>query len=151
MDTSKPLLSGTAALVVGTLGGLAATVSAFVPSPWGSLVMVLGFVACIVAGVASPMPRFAAGKPMLQGSALVGALAVSGIVEQLYTSLPPGWPQGLALGVAGLLAFLTGKAAPGPAVPAGPSPAQVGELAGAEVKSVGDAVKVFAEKGPPAP
>lgn len=149
MDTSKPLLSGTAAIVVGTLGGLAATASVFIPAPWGSLVMVLGFVACVVAGVASPMPKFAAGKPLLQGSALVGALAVSGLVEQLYTVLPAGWPQGLALGVAGLLAFLTGKAAPGPVTaPAGPTPAQVGELAGAQVASVGDAVKVFAEKGP---
>lgn len=147
MDTSKPLLSGTAALVVGTIGGLAATASAFVPAPWSALVMVLGFVACVVAGVASPMPRFAAGKPMLQGAALAGALGVSGLVEQLYTSLPAGWPQGLALGVAGLLAFLTGKAAPGP-VTAGPTPLEVGAAAGAEVKSVGDAVRVFAEKGP---
>lgn len=147
MDTSKPLLSGTAALVVGTIGGLAATASVFVPAPWGSLVMVLGFVACVVAGVASPMPKFAAGKPLLQGSALVGALAVSGLVEQLYTVLPAGWPQGLALGVAGLLAFLTGKAAPGP-VSGGPTPIEAGVAAGADVKSVGDAVKVFAEKGP---
>ena len=147
MDTSKPLLSGTAAIVVGTIGGLAATASVFVPAPWGSLVMVLGFVACVVAGVASPMPKFAAGKPLLQGSALVGALAVSGLVEQLYTVLPAGWPQGLALGVAGLLAFLTGKAAPGP-VSGGPTPVEAGVAAGADVKSVGDAVKVFAEKGP---
>jgi hypothetical protein len=149
MDASKPLLSGTAALVVGTIGGLAATASAFVPAPWGALVMVLGFVACVVAGVASPMPKFAAGKPVLQGTALVGALAVSGLVEQLYTSLPAGWPQGLALGVAGLLAFLTGKAAPGP-MTAGPSPVEVGAAAGAEVKTSGDAVEVF-RKGPPAP
>ena len=147
MDTSKPLLSGTAAIVVGTIGGLAATASVFVPAPWGSLVMVLGFVACVVAGVASPMPKFAAGKPLLQGSALVGALAVSGLVEQLYTVLPAGWPQGLALGVAGLLAFLTGKAAPGP-VSGGPTPVEAGVAAGADVKSVGDAVKVCAEKGP---
>lgn len=147
MDTSKPLLSGPAALVVGTVGGLAATASAFVPAPWGALVMVLGFVACVVAGVASPMPRFAAGKPVLQGAALAGALVVSGLVEQLYTVLPAGWPQGLALGVAGLLAFLTGKAAPGPAVSAGPSPVEVGASAGVEVKSAGDAVEVF-RKGP---
>lgn len=151
MDTSKPLLSGPAALIVGTLGGLAATASVFVPAPWNSLVMVLGFIACVVAGVAAPLPRFAAGKPVLQGAALTGALAVTGLVEQLYTSLPAGWPQGLALGVAGLLAFLTGRAAPGPSLPAGPTPAQVGEAAAGEVKSVGDAVKVFAEKGPPAP
>lgn len=149
MDTSKPLLSGTAALVVGTIGGLAATASAFIPAPWSALVMVLGFVACVVAGVASPMPKFAAGKPMLQGAALAGALGVSGLVEQLYTVLPAGWPQGLALGVAGLLAFLTGKAAPGPMLaPAGPTPVEVGAAAGAEVKTVGDAVRVFAERGP---
>jgi hypothetical protein len=147
MDTSKPLLSGPAALIVGTIGGLAAAASAFVPAPWGALVMVLGFVACVVAGVASPMPKFAAGKPVLQGTALVGALAVSGLVEQLYTVLPAGWPQGLALGVSGLLAFLTGKAAPGPAVPAGPSPVELGSTAGGAVVTLSDAAETF-RKGP---
>lgn len=116
MDTSKPLLSGTAALVVGTIGGVAAAASAFIPAPWGTLVMVLGFVACVVAGVAAPLPKFAAGKPLLQGGALTVALGAAGLVEQFYTALPAGWPQSLALGAGALLAWLTGRAAPGPQV-----------------------------------
>jgi hypothetical protein len=114
MDTSKPLVSGTAAVVVGTIGGVAAAVSPMIPAPWGTLVMVLGFVAAVVAGVAAPLPKFAAGKPLLQGGALTVAVGAAGLVEQFYTALPPGWPQSLALGAGALLAWLTGRAAPGP-------------------------------------
>ncbi len=135
MDTSKPLLSGTAALVVGTIGGVAAAASAFVPAPWGTLVMVLGFIACVVAGVAAPLPKFAAGKPLLQGGALTVALGATGLVEQFYTSLPPGWPQSLALGAGALLAWLTGRAAPGPQV-------------ASEVKTLEQAAEVLRQEPP---
>lgn len=114
MDASKPLLTGRAAFLVGTVGGLAATFSPALPEPWRNLVLVLGYVACVVAGVASPLPSFAAGKPLLQGAALTAAVGAAGLVEQFHTVLPAGWPQGLALGAGGLLAFLTGRAAPGP-------------------------------------
>ena len=128
MDTSKPLLSGPAALVVGTVGGLAAAASPAIPSPWGTLVMILGFVACVVAGVAAPLPKFAAGRPLLQGTALTVAVGASGLVEQFHATLPAGWPQSLALGLVALLAWLTGRAAPGPQV-AAPKPVETLEQA----------------------
>lgn len=112
MDTSKPLLSGTAALIVGTIGGIALAASAFVPAPWGTLVGLLGFIACVVAGTAAPTPKVVEGKPILQGGALTAAIGVGEVLHQFYGSLPAGWPQGLALGGAGLLAWLTGRALP---------------------------------------
>lgn len=140
----KPILSGTAALIVGTLGGLALAASVAVPAPWGTLVGLLGFIACVVAGVAAPTPRIVEGKPILQGGALTAAIGLGEVLHQFYGSLPTGWPQGLALGGAGLLAWLTGRALPPLSASqggaAGPSP--VGS-----VETLDDAAKVLS-KGP---
>lgn len=144
MDPKKPLLSGTAALIVGTIGGLTLTASVFIPAPWSTLVGIIGFIACVVAGVAAPPPKVVEGKPILQGSALTVALALAEPLHQLIAHLPAGWPQGLALGGAGLLAWLTGRALP--QLGAKADAAQVkGE---ASVVTLADAANVF--KGPPA-
>jgi len=112
IDTSKPLLSGTAALVVGTIGGLLATAAAFVPPPWGFVVGLVGFVAAVLAGAAAKPPSVVEGKPVLQGVALTVATSAAGLLEHFWGVIPQGWPQSLALGGAALLAFLTGRALP---------------------------------------
>lgn len=148
MDTKKPPLSGTAALVVGTIGGIVVAASAFLPDPWNKVAMIVGFIVCILAGVAAPMPSFAAGKPILQGAGLTVALTLSTGLEQFWHLLPEGWIRSLALGAAALLAFLTGKAAPSfAAAPSGPSPEQLGSTAGGAVVSLQDAKEVLG-KGP---
>lgn len=151
MDTKKPLLSGTAALIVGTIGGIAVAASAFLPDPWNKVAMIAGFIVCVIAGVAAPMPSFAAGKPILQGAGLTVALSLSTGLEQFYHLLPDGWPRSLALGAAALLAFLCGKAAPSfgaaPQAPAGPSPQELGDDAGGKVVTLQDAKDVLG-KGP---
>lgn len=148
MDTTKPLLTGKAAFIVGTIGGLAAAAGALIPAPWGTLVMVLGFTACVVAGVAAPPPKVTEGKPILQGAALTAAVGLVEPLHMLYGMLPAGWPQGLGMGVLGLLAWLTGRALP--ALSSKPVPAANVEAKAAEaaagVKTLDDAVNVM--KGP---
>lgn len=146
MDTKKAPISGTAALILGTIGGLAVAASPVVPDPWGKLVMVLGFAVAVLAGVAAPMPKFAAGKPLLQGGGLTLALTLSTGLEQFYHLVPDGWMRSLALAVGALLAFLCGKAAPSFGVPEA-TPQQLGENAGGNVTSLADA-KAELEKGP---
>ena len=144
----KPILSGTAAAIVGTIGGLALAASAFVPAPWGTLVGLVGFIACVVAGVAASPPKVVEGKPILQGGALTAALALGETLHQFYGSLPAGWPQGLALGGAGLLAWLTGRALPPLTSSQGGAAGVLPEASG--VATLEDAAAVLA-KGPPAP
>jgi len=144
----KPILSGTAALIVGTIGGVALAASAFVPAPWGTLVALVGFIACVVAGVAAPPPKVVEGKPILQGGALTVALGIGEVLHQFIPTLPQGWPQGLALGGAGLLAWLTGRALPPLTSSQGGAAGALPEVSG--VATLEDAAKVLA-KGPPAP
>lgn len=152
IDTTKPLLSGTAALIVGTIGTIAAGASIMVPAPWGTLVAVLGFLAAAIAGLSAPAPKVTEGRPVLQGAALTVATTVLTLLGQFYAMVPPGWPQSIALSVAALLAWLTGKALPALGTP---SPAQLaaassaGDAAAAAVDSKPGAVSVL-EKGPPA-
>lgn len=121
--TTKPLLSGTAALVVGTIGTLAAAAAVFVPHPWGGLVAVVAFIAASLAGFAVAPPKLTEGRPVLQGGLLTGAVALLGVLAEFWSLLPPGWPQSVAAGAAALLAWLTGRALPPLGIVAG-QPAQ---------------------------
>lgn len=144
---TKPLLSGTAALVVGTLGTLAAAAAVFVPQPWGGLVAVLGFVAASLAGFAVASPKLTEGRPVLQGGLLTGAVALLGLLAEFWAMLPPGWPQSLAAGAAALLAWLTGRALPPLGIVAG-QPAQAPtQPAVPPVATTADAASTF-NKGP---
>lgn len=114
-EIKKPLtspLTGKAALIVGTIGGLVLASAAFIPSPWNMLAGWVGFIACVLAGMVVKPPAAIVGKPVLQGTALTVASGVMGLATQFYPLIPSGWPQGLALGVVGLLAWLTGAALP---------------------------------------
>lgn len=150
IDTTKPLLSGTAAAIVGTIGTLAAGASIVVPAPWGTLVAVLGFLAAAIAGLSAPAPKITEGRPVLQGAALTIATTVLTLLVQFYAMVPPGWPQSIALSVAALLAWLTGKAMPALGAP---SQAQLaaasaaGEAAAGAVDTKAEAASTL-EKGP---
>lgn len=112
MDPKKPLLSGLAATIVGTIGTIAAGASIFLPPPWSLVVAIAGFLCATLAGLAVKAPTVTEGKPVLQGAALAIATTGFGLLSQFYTLIPEGWPQGIALAVAALLAWLTGKALP---------------------------------------
>lgn len=153
MDLKKAPLSGTAALIVGTVCGLATAASAFIPQPWGGLVTILGFIGCVLAGSAATPPMITAGKPVLQGTFLAIAGSLEGVLHQFYSLIPAGWPQSLALGVAALLAWLTGHALP---ALGSPSPAalvvaqEAGAAAVAQVAGLSKAEVVTAlENAPP--
>lgn len=116
MDTTKPLLSGNAAKVVGALGTLLAGASPLLPAVSGvsltAPALILGFILVSLAGLASAPPAVTEGKPVLQGSALVIAGGAAGLLQQFYSVIPAGWPQSLALAVLAILAWLTGRAMP---------------------------------------
>lgn len=139
-------ITGTAALVVGTIGGIIAAASPFVPAPWSLPVAVLGFLAASLAGISAATPKVAEGKPVLQGSALAVVTTVLTLLVQFFPMIPAGWPQSIALGAGALLAWLTGHALP----PLGsPSKTQLeaavvaGEVAAEKVATKADAVAVL--------
>lgn len=137
---SKGLLSGTAALIVGAIGMAAMAASAFVPAPWGTLVGVVGFLGAALAGLAAPPPRFAEGKPLLQGTAFTIATSVLALAQQAWPFIPPAF-QPVALAVVGLVAWLTGRSMPALGTAAVPPPEPP------KVDNVVDAARVF-DKGP---
>lgn len=152
MDFTKPLLSGTASFVVGTIGGILAASSAFLPPQWSAVVAIVGFLACTLAGLASGVPKVVAGKPILQGTALALATTVFTLLGQFYAVLPQGWPQSIAIGLAGILAWLTGKALPplGHPTPEALEAAKVaGLVASNEVSSKAEAVAVLGSGSKP--
>lgn len=146
----KPLLSGTAAIIVGTLGLAAAAVSAVISAPWGTLTAIVGFLAAGLAGLSAPAPKVTEGRPILQGTALTLAVGAGEALHQFYAALPPGWPQSVALSVAALLAWLTGRALPQLGAPSAATIAAA-ESKGAEaaqaIDTKAEAVAVLA-KGP---
>lgn len=160
MADSKPLaapLSGPASIIVGTIGGIALASAAFIPAPWNGIVGWVGFIAAILAGMAAHPPEPFVGKPVLQGVALTVASTAMGLLSQFYLVIPAGWPQSVALGVAGILAWLTGKSLPalGAVSPTAEqvAAADAGTTAAAAVDTKSKALDVLANgaKGPPAP
>lgn len=124
MDTTKPLLSGLAATIVGTIGTLLAAASPVLPAPWATVAGIVGFLMAALAGLSVAAPKVTEGKPVLQGVALTIATGALSMLVQFYAAIPVGWPQSIALGLAALLAWLTGAALPAlgtPATPAIPS------------------------------
>lgn len=109
---TRPLLSGLAATIVGTLGLVLAGLAPVLPSPWAVPVGVVGFLAAVLAGMSARPPSVVAGSPLLQGTALTLATGALTLLVQFYSAVPAGWPQSLALGVAALLCWLTGQALP---------------------------------------
>lgn len=112
MDTSKPLLSGLAATIVGTVGTLLAATAVVLPSPWGFVVGLVGFLACALAGMSARPPAVTEGSPVIQGAALAIATTVGGLLVQFWPVIPVGWPQSIALAAAALISWLTGHALP---------------------------------------
>lgn len=112
MDTIKPLLSGVAATIVGTIGTVLSATSVALPAPWAFVVMLIGFVCATLAGFSARPPQVVEGSPKLQGAALVIATTLGGVLAQFYAIIPPGWPQSLALAGGALLGWLTGHALP---------------------------------------
>lgn len=112
MDTTKPLLSGLAATIVGTIGTLVVTLSVALPAPWAFTAGLAGFVACVLAGLSARPPAVTEGSPILQGAALTIATTVAGLLVQFWSLVPAGWPQSLALAAAALISWLTGHALP---------------------------------------
>lgn len=109
--TTKPLLTGTAGLIVGTVGMALAALSALLPQPWVYVAGIVAMLLCGLAGVASPTPTWAEGKPVLQGSLATAASALLGLLVTFAPSLPPQFLP-IAAAVGGLLAFLIGKPMP---------------------------------------
>lgn len=109
--TSKPLLTGLAANIVGALGVAVVAAAAVLPAPWSSVAGVVGFLAASLAGLASKPPEFAEGKPVLQGTVLSVVGTALALLVQFYAVIPAPF-QPIALAVAAALALLTGKAMP---------------------------------------
>jgi hypothetical protein len=112
MDFTRPLLSGVAATIVGTIGLALAAISIAIPQPWGFFVGLVGFLASGLAGMASRPPEVVEGSPKLQGAALAIATTLGGLLVQYWPVVPVGWPQGFAMAAAALISWLTGHALP---------------------------------------
>jgi hypothetical protein len=112
LDTTKPLLSGTAATFVGTIGNLLVTLSPAFPAPWSFFVGLAGFLACVLAGLSARPPAAVEGSAKLQGGALSAAVLLGGVLTQFWPMIPVGWPQSFALAAAALISWLTGHALP---------------------------------------
>lgn len=142
-------LSGRAALIVGTIGGLIAAASPFIPAPWSMPGAILGFLAASLAGLGAAAPKVAEGKPVLQGGVLSAATVAMTVLVQFFPLIPQGWPQSITLGLGTLLAWLTGHAMP---ALGSPSTAQLeqakadGDAAAAGVITKEQAIAVL--KGP---
>ena len=112
MDTTKPLLSGTAATIVGTVGLALAAISVALPAPWGFVAGLAGFLCATLAGLSARPPAAVEGKPVLQGAALAIVTTLGGLLVQFWSLVPAGWPQSFALAAAALISWLTGHALP---------------------------------------
>ena len=144
MDTTKPLLSGLAATIVGTIGTLVVTLSVALPAPWAFFAGLAGFIACVLAGFAARPPAFVEGSAKLQGAALSIALAVAGFLTQFWPMIPAGWPQSLAAGLGALIGWLTGKAIP---MAGAPSPQPLLSASGFAVGGTRGAAEILTRAG----
>jgi hypothetical protein len=109
--TPKPLLTGLAANIVGGLGVAIVAIAAMLPAPWSTVAGIVGFLCASLAGLSSPPPNFAEGKPVLQGGLLTVVGTVMALLVQFYGVIPAPF-QPIALAVAAALALVTGKAMP---------------------------------------
>ena len=105
-------LSPKVATVLGAVASALAVAAAFIPPPWGALAGVVAFVVGALAGLSLPAPKFLAGRPVLQGTALTVTGGAVPFLAQLGAMLPEGWPRAAANGLALLGAVLAGLAAP---------------------------------------
>jgi len=112
MDLTKPLLSGLAATIVGTIGLSLAAASVALPTPWGFISGLAGFLCATLAGLSARPPAAVEGKPVLQGAALAIVTTLGGLLVQFWALVPAGWPQSFALAGAALISWLTGHALP---------------------------------------
>lgn len=145
----KPLLSGTAAAIVGAIGTVVMGAAAFVPAPWNLVAGIVGFLACSLAGLAVASPKITEGKPILQGTAWALASGALGLLATAFPAIPTGWPQSIALAVAGLLAVLTGQALPALGSPSHEkleAAVKAGAEAEAKVTGKAEALTVFREQ-----
>lgn len=146
MDTSTPAapaspLTGKASFIVGTIGGLLASATPFVPPPFGPLAGIVGFLLCVLAGIHTAPPKLTDGKPLLQGAALTSATVVISMLVEFYDMIPHGWPQSIALGVVAFGSWLTGRALPPLGAKAKLEAAQaVGAAAAAQVDTKTEAI-----------
>lgn len=144
METTKAPLSGTASVIVGTVGGLLIAASPMIPAPWGALAGLVGFIAAGLAGASAAAPKLTDGKPMVQGTVLTVITSLLGLFHQFYPLIPAGWIQSVALGVAGIFAWLAGKSIAPLGTPSASKLAEVkkaGEEAAGNVVSLEDAAK----------
>jgi len=109
--TQKPLLTGLAANIVGGLGVGIVAIAAMLPPPWSTVAGIVGFLCASLAGLSSPPPNFAEGKPVLQGTLLTIVGSAMALLVQFYPMIPAPF-QPIALAVAAALALVTGKAMP---------------------------------------
>lgn len=144
MDTTKPLLSGLAATIVGTIGLLAVTAAPTLPASWPFVVGLVGFIVCVLAGFSARPPAFVEGSPKLQGAALSIAVAVGGFLVQFWPMIPAGWPQSIAAGLGALIGWLTGKAIP---MAGAPSPQPFLSSAGFPVGGTRGAAEILTRAG----
>lgn len=99
----KPIV-GAIAVILGTAGG-------FLPPPFGAVTAIVGWLGCMIAGVAAAPPQWAAGKPILGGAALTTATAMLPTAITIADNLD-GWPKVAAQFVAMLATLGAGAVSP---------------------------------------
>lgn len=105
-----PWAKSLAALAVPTLLALATVV----PSGFGWLPVTLAFVAAFFTGQALPAPKWAAGKPLVQGPLVPVLASLVPLLVAFAQQLPAGYVQVAVYGVALVLSGLAGLASPEP-------------------------------------
>lgn len=97
--------------IVGLVGVVLGTVGGFLPPPFGAVTAAVGWLACMIAGVAAAPPQWAAGKPVLGGAALTAATAMLPTAITIADNLE-GWPKIAAQFVAMLATLGAGAVSP---------------------------------------
>lgn len=111
---SEPVIPAPARAAVGGLGVALSAASVALPAAYQLPAAAVGFLLASLAGFTAPVPQAVAGKPILQGGALVLAGTLGGMLSESWAAIPEGWPQSAALTALALLGWATGKALPAP-------------------------------------
>lgn len=112
-----PLIPAKLVPVAAVIGSLLGAGSVIVPAPWSVAMIIGAALALFLSGTAAPQLSFAEGRPLVPVTAVPVLGTISGLLAQLAVSLPAANPlHGILLLVAGVLAFLAGKAMPQPKV-----------------------------------